>query len=77
MKIVYFLLVLLVAAFASGCVDQKQSPDSVVTPAGENTAPAMDDDLDEFGIEDDLAEMDSLFNESSMDISFEVNGAFT
>lgn len=81
MKSVYLLIiVLLVAGLTLGCVGKK-APDSVapavptqtaaspaetpVSPAG-TPAPSS---VDEFGTESDLTAIDSLVNDSSMDIS--------
>lgn len=80
MKVIYILIVLLVAASALGCVDKK-SPESTATPGSQpQTAVSPDTagETDEFGIESDLETLDSMFNESEMDISFEVSAdAFT
>lgn len=78
MKVIYILIVLLVAAVAVGCVD-KTSPDAAVefqpqTAVSQDTA----EETDEFGMESDLELLDSMFNDSEMDISFEVSAdAFT
>lgn len=77
MKVIYILIVLLVATVAVGCVD-KTSPDAAVeqpqTAVSQDTA----EETDEFGMESDLELLDSMFNDSEMDISFEVSAdAFT
>lgn len=77
MKSVYILLVLILAASALGCVGKKPSeatpaPASpIATPAqitispGETPAPSGND---EFGTQGDINGIDSLVNDSSMDI---------
>lgn len=67
---VYILLVLVLAALAIGCVGKKPS-ESATLP---ETPIPLDSEL-----ENDLAQIDSLLNDSSMDISLsEVNAdAFT
>lgn len=79
MKAAYILLVLVVAASLLGCVDEK-GPSSKVpvsnTPApvspSENPDPIAEND--EFGLDNDLAQIDPMVNELEMDISFsEVN----
>lgn len=80
MKTVYVLMVLFVAALALGCVGQKQQPETTSSTGpqeGGVPPPYPESDPAELGIENDLAEIDSMFNESEMDISFEVNSAFT
>lgn len=81
MKFVYILVVLFVAALASGCVDKKQtetSTDNPVQSPGESaeTAPMTEtspgvtqapDDL--FGTESDLNEMNSTLSDMDMEIS--------
>jgi hypothetical protein len=77
MKSVYILLVLVVAASALGCVGKKApesthvspaqtpvSPETTVSP-GATPTPAVD----EFGTDADITAIDSLVNDSSMDIS--------
>jgi len=78
MKYVYILIVLVVAALASGCVDKKQTETStqVQTSPGEAsvtaavTSPAVSpapDDL--FGTESDLNAMNSTLSDMDMQIS--------
>jgi len=73
---VYLLLLLVITAFALGCVGKKPSetiPVSTGTPV-----PSELTENEASGIENDLAQMDSLFNDS-IEISLaEVNAdAFT
>lgn len=75
MKAVYILIVLVVAASVLGCVGKKEAeisvsptqtplpPETTVSPAG-TPAPASD----EFGTEADITAIDSLVNDTSMDI---------
>lgn len=85
MKTVYILLVLVVAAAALGCMDKKgaepstKAPVSQVPPAQTSAQPNAVTDSDVSGLDKDMTQLDSLFNESSMDISLsEVNAnAFT
>ena len=80
MKVIYILIVLLVAASGLGCVD-KTSPDGAVesqpqTAVSPDTSTSVE--TDEFGMENDLEMLDSMFNDTEMDISFEVSAdAFT
>lgn len=80
MKLVYILIVLLVAASALGCVD-RNTPDTAVPGQQEPVSPApgqTSGQTDEFGIESDLEILDMMFNDTAMDISFEViDDAFT
>lgn len=72
MKIIYILLVLVIVASALGCVGKK--------PAESTSAPVSGlSDNGDPGIESDLTQIDSMMNESAMDISLpEVNAdAFT
>lgn len=74
MKHVYILLVLILAASALGCVGKNPSEvtpaaapaetGAPVSPAG-TPAPSSND---EFGTQSDIAAIDSLVNDSSMDI---------
>ena len=79
MKAVYILLVLMVAALALGCLDKKAPESSVKAPASaeQPSAPSNSNtipDIEQSGMDNDLAQMDSMFNESAMDISFsEIN----
>lgn len=85
MKTVYILLVLVVAAAALGCMGKKGTepstgaPVSQVPPAQTSAPPTSAQsnavaDSDMSGLDNDLTQLDSLFNESSMDISLsEVN----
>ena len=80
MKFVYILIVLVIAAFALGCVDKKQAETStpVQTSPGEAavtatmtaTSPAVTqapDDL--FGTESDLNALNSTLGDMDMEIS--------
>lgn len=74
MKIVYILLVLVIVASALGCVGKK--------PAESTSAPTPGSGLSDNGdsrSDSDLTQIDSMMNESTMDISLpEVNAdAFT
>ena len=98
MKIVYVLLVLILAASALGCVDNKPSgvtptpttpanqapPTQVETPASSTVSPAetpvsasatpTPSVNDEFATQSDISTIDSLINDSSMDIPlYDVN----
>ncbi len=87
MKMVYILLVLVVAAATLGCVGKKGVEPSTmapVPPAQTSIPPTTSSsnavtDSDPSGMDGDLQQLDSLYNESSMDISLsEVNAdAFT
>jgi hypothetical protein len=91
MKIVYILLVFILAASALGCVGNKPSE---VTPAPTTQAPGTQVETsvppaetpasvaatttpsgnDQFGTQSDLSTIDSLVNDSSMDIPlYDVN----
>jgi hypothetical protein len=75
MKLVYILIVLVVAASTLGCIGNKQSEhstgvpaapvDTSVSPAATN-APVSDDP---FGTDMDVAALDSMLADSSMNIS--------
>ncbi len=82
MKVVYILIMLVVAASVLGCVDKKAPDSSIRTPA--TPAPVSPtqtsipsdtvSDTEQSDMDDDLLDMDSMFNESGMDISFsEIN----
>ena len=87
MKMVYILLVLIVAAATLGCVGKKGVESSTlapVLPAQTSVPPTTSSsnavtDSDLSGMDGDIQQLDSLFNESSTDISLsEVNmDAFT
>ncbi len=74
MKLVYILIVLLVAAFTLGCIGNKQAetksavdtvkPVQTVSPAA-TTSPGSDDP---FGTDVDVAALDDMLADSSMDI---------
>lgn len=64
---VYLLLLLVVTAFALGCVDKK--PSETIPVSAETPLPSELTDNEASGIENDLAQMDSLFNDSSLEIS--------
>ncbi len=77
MKHVYILLVLILAASVLGCVGQKSS-EVIPTPAGTSVSPTETPASaaatptpsvnDEFGTQSDINAMDSLVNDSSIDI---------
>ncbi len=80
MKFVYILVVLVIAALASGCVDKKQTETSTENPVqtsrGESAVTAAatssavtqaPDDL--FGTESDLNAMNSTLSDMDMQIS--------
>jgi hypothetical protein len=86
MKIVYMLLVLILAASALGCVSNKpsevtpaptsQTPATQVqtSPTGMPVSAATTSGNDEFGTQSDISTIDSLINDSSMDIPlYDVN----
>lgn len=64
---VYLLLLLVVTALALGCVDKK--PSETIPVSTETPLPPELTDNEASGIENDLAQMDSLFNDSSLEIS--------
>ncbi len=76
MKWIYILIVLVVAASALGCVGKKPA-EAPVSPAGTpapvqatpaaTPVPTSAEDL--FGTESDITAIDSLVNDSGMDIS--------
>jgi hypothetical protein len=72
MKGVYILLlVLVVAASVSGCVGKKPSETAPVSPVQTTVSPAgtpAPSTTDEFGTEGDISAIDSLVNDSSMDV---------
>ncbi len=72
MKSVYILLVLILVASALGCVGKKPS-EVTTTPATPVATPVQATGTptpsgDEFGTEGDISAIDSLVNDSSMDI---------
>jgi len=73
---VYLLLLLVITAFALGCVGKK--PSEIIPVSTETPVPSELTENEASGIENDLAQMDSLFNDS-IEISLsEVNAdAFT
>ncbi len=84
MKIVHVLLVLILAASALGCVSNKPSGvtptpvtqvETSVSPTGTPVSAASTPSAnDEFGTQSDLTTIDSLVNDSSMDIPlYDVN----
>jgi len=81
MKAIHIFLLLVVAVLALGCVD-RTGPDSTAprsstpapvssqTPSSSNTIT----DGDDFGLDEDITEIDSLLNESDLDVSLsEIN----
>lgn len=84
MKMVYILLVLVVAAAILGCVGKKGAEPSTrapvppvqtsVPPTTSSSSAVTDSDLS--GMDSDIQQLDSLTNESSTDISLsEVNAS--
>lgn len=79
MKWVYILILLVVAASASGCVDKNQAGTSGQTPAQTSVSPGeaavtpgavvtpAPDDL--FGTESNLSAIDTTFNDMNMEIT--------
>ncbi|VVB56296.1 Uncharacterised protein [uncultured archaeon] len=83
MKWIYILILLVVAASASGCVDKNQAGTSGQTPAQTSVSPGeaavtsgavvtpavspAPDDL--FGTESNLSAIDTTFNDMNMEIS--------
>jgi hypothetical protein len=72
MKLVYILIVLVVAASTLGCIGNKQAeptggavPAQIASPAVAGT-PGIDDP---FGTEVDVAALDSMLADSNMNIS--------
>ena len=61
------IIAMLLLSIVSGCVEQKPEPSAQATP----TETPMEND--EFGIESDLEQIDAMLNDSSFDISLEVN----
>ncbi len=64
---VYLLLLLVVTAFALGCVGKK--PSETIPVSTETPIPPELTENEASGIENDLEQMDSLFNDSSLEIS--------
>lgn len=82
MKWIYILILLVVAASASGCVDKNQAETTGQTPAQTSVSPGepseaavtpgavvtpAPDDL--FGTESNLSAIDTTFNDMNMEIS--------
>jgi hypothetical protein len=78
MKIVYILLMLIIAASALGCMGKKPSEVTTGTPAGTSASPAetsvsgeatpTPSDNADFGTQNDINTIDSVVNDSSMAI---------
>jgi len=75
MKLVYILIFLVVAALTLGCIGNKQADPSTSTPdapveisvsPAATTTPASEDP---FGTDMDVAALDSMLADSTMDIS--------
>ena len=83
MRIVYILIALVVAASVLGCLDRKGPDSSIKTPV--TPAPASQPDTselsgsttenDEFGLDNDISQIDPMVNDLEMDISFSEIGA--
>lgn len=71
MKLVYILIVLVVAALTLGCIGNKPAEPSTNAPvAPVETAPATTSSIDDpFGTDLDVASLDAMLADSSMDIS--------
>lgn len=75
MKLVYILIVLVVAASTLGCIGNKQSEPSTsvpVAPVETSVSPAatiVPGSEDPFGTDVDVAALDSMLADSTMDIS--------
>ena len=80
MKFVYILIVLVIAALASGCVDKKQTETATENPVQSSpgeaavtipaTSPAVTQAPDDiFGTESDLNAMNSTLTDMDMQIS--------
>ncbi len=81
MKLVYILIVLVVAAFTLGCIGNKpaeptepstSAPVVPVTPVETSVSPAATNapaSEDPFGTDVDVAALDSMLADSTMDIS--------
>lgn len=67
MKWTYILIVLVIAALVSGCVDKKQAQ-TTVTPAP-TVSPQGESSEDIFGTESNLSALDTSFNDMNMEIS--------
>ena len=78
MKTIYILIVLVVVTLNLGCVGNKQegakpqvppaeTSSDAIAPTIPSQAPAPTDGEDLFGIEGDIAAMDSMLNDSSLD----------
>lgn len=76
MKLVYILTIFVIAALTLGCLDNKQaepkststdiSPVQTSASPGSTTAPSGEDP---FGTDEDVAALDSMLADSTMDIS--------
>ncbi|MDD5435543.1 MAG: hypothetical protein PH343_08945 [Nitrospira sp.] len=75
MKLTYILIVFVVAALALGCIGNKQAEPSTnapVSPSGtpvSSSATIVPGTEDPFGTDADVAALDSMLADSSMDIS--------
>ena len=75
MKLIYILILLVVAASTLGCIGNKQSEPSTNVPASPvetSISPAatiVPDSEDPFGTDTDVAALDSMLADSTMDIS--------
>jgi len=71
MKLKYILIVLVIAALTLGCIGNKQSEPSTGAPvAPVDTSPATSSAIDDpFGTDPDVAALDAMLADSSMDIS--------
>jgi len=71
MKLVYILIVLVVAALTLGCIGKQNEPSTSapVAPVETSTAATSSAIDDPFGTDVDVAALDSMLADSSMDIS--------
>jgi len=73
MKLKYILIVLVIAALTLGCIGNKQSEPSTsapVAPVDTSVSPATSSAIDDpFGTDLDVANLDAMLADSSMDIS--------
>ena len=72
MKLVYILIVLVIAALTLGCIGNKPAEPSTNAPvAPVETSPATTSSAidDPFGTDLDVASLDAMLADSSMDIS--------
>ena len=70
MKLIYILIVLVVAALTLGCIGNKPAEPSTSAPVAPVETPATSSAIDDpFGTDPDVAALDAMLADSSMDIS--------